>query len=150
MKRKVVDANSETLSRTSCALSPKLLNFILDHILHWYRLCMPKTTSNSFLSSVKRNKGNSDSSLESAEELLEKFTTDVACLVDKHEIHQRSVLQTVSVCFQDVKEHLKSHGTAMSYSETKYDDDDDIVLLSVQDDLDKSLLLTCVHKFFLA
>ena len=73
MKRKVVDANSETLSRTSCALSPKLLNFILDHILHWYRLCMPKTTSNSFLSSVKRNKGNSDSSLESAEELLENL-----------------------------------------------------------------------------
>ena len=48
MKRKVIDANSETLSRTTCALSPKLLNFVLDHILHWYRLCMPKTTSNSF------------------------------------------------------------------------------------------------------
>ena len=150
MKRKVIDANSETLSRTTCALSPKLLNFVLDHILHWYRLCMPKTTGNSFLSSVKRNNGNSDNSLESAEELLEKFTTDVACLVDNQEIHQRSVLQTVSVCFQDVKEHLKSHGTAMSHSEGKYDDDDDddIILLSVQDDLDKSLLLPCVHKIF--
>ena len=111
---------------------------------------MPKTTSNSFLSSVKRNKGNSDSSLESAEELLGKFTTDVACLVDKPR-------NTSTICITNRQRLLsrcegtsEKSRTAMSHSETKYDDDDDIVLLSVQDDLDKSLLLTCVHKIFLA
>ena len=147
MKRKVVDANSETLSRTSC-VEPEIVKFYFGPHSSLVSSVMPKTTSNSFLSSVKRNKGNSDSSLESAEGcsknlqlMLHASWTNTKYINDLY-YKPSALLSRCEGTSKVTGQHV--------YKGKKYDDDDDIVLLSVQDDLDKSLLLHVFIKFFLA
>ena len=110
LERKLMNSNQETLTRTKCDLSPKLLNFTLDHILKWYVQCLPKSSSNSsFLASAKKKQSeNSNLKNISAVELLKIFTENVECVQNSRELYQPSVLQTVGLCFQDLKEHLKN------------------------------------------
>ena len=112
-----------------------------------------KSSSNSsFLASVKKKQPVNDNMKNmSAEKLLEIFTENIECVQNSREFYQPSILQTVSLCFQDLKEYLKKRtsGNSLVIDDDDDNDDDDIVLLSVKDDLDKSLM-PCVHKYFLA
>jgi Fanconi anemia group D2 protein len=143
MQRKLVETGGETVDIHTLALSPTLLNFVLAHVMNWLKTSLPKGSNSSPLSLARaaNSQNVSGKPRRSCEEIMVMLTEKISCFssLSNHEIPQFPVMQTISVALQDIKEYIKNNSVS-----------EEMVLVRIENDDDKSLILPAIHKILLS
>ena len=142
LERKITDTNQETLASEELKLTPQILNFLLDHTLTWLKQSLPKGSGNSPLALARKAKEtDSNTRKMRPEELMSLVTGKIDCYSTtlERKVDVFSVVQTVGLAFQDIKECLKSETMPAA---------SDVSVLCVTSAEEKPMMLVAAHKTF--